>query len=622
MNGAKSYPMARQTKVRSDVFGGRLEGIRKRLADLNGKEQLAAPVLRELALAIEELQVAEEKLRQQNQQLIAAQLDIELERQRYHELFDLAPDAYLVTDVAGVVREANQSAAQLLRIEPRSLIGKALTGFVALEDRSRFRRELAALSPNRWAQRLTLRLEPREAAQIYASVMVSIARNPDGKPAGLRWLVRDVTAQRRMESEIRSINEELERRVAEGTEDLTAARRAAEASEAQSRHVQKLESIGVLAGGIAHDFNNLLHVVLGNADIATQRLPPDSPAREPLRDAIQATLHAADLTRQMLAYSGKGTFVIRDLDLSREVREMGTLLRTAISKQAAIVWKLARDLPAISADPTQVRQVVMNLITNASDALGEEGGAITLRTALVDGASVGGSEPPAEGPFVMLEVSDTGCGMSSDTLQRIFDPFFSTKFAGRGLGLAAVLGIVESHQGLIRIRTAPGEGTSFRVFLPAATSGAAPQQAETAGLTGWRGQGTVLVAEDDEGVRLVAASMLEELGFSVLAAKDGREAAQLIEQNGAAIRAVLLDLLMPRMGGLEVYRRLRAEWPQTPVVLMSGYTEEAVADQLGSSRQAATGFLQKPFLAEELAAVLRPLLEAAPGPAQGATRMT
>ncbi|MGH7527537.1 MAG: PAS domain-containing protein, partial [Gemmatimonadales bacterium] len=337
MSHAKSYLMARQTG-RSDEVSGPLEGIRKRLADLNGSEQLAATALREVALAIEELRVAEEELRQQNQQLIAAQLDIELERQRYRELFDLAPDAYLVTDVAGVVREANQSATKLLRIEPHFLIGKSLAAFVALEDRSRFRRELAALSPNRWAQRLTLRLEPREAAQIYASVMVSIARNPDGKPAGLRWLVRDVTAQRRMESEIRSLNEELERRVAEGTEDLTAAnrlaedllhreqaaRRAAEASEAQSRHVQKLESIGVLAGGIAHDFNNLLHVALGNADIAIQRLPPDSPAREPLRDAIQATLHAADLTRQMLAYSGKGGFVIRDLDLSREVREMGT----------------------------------------------------------------------------------------------------------------------------------------------------------------------------------------------------------------------------------------------------------------------------------------------------------
>ncbi|MGH7527211.1 MAG: hybrid sensor histidine kinase/response regulator, partial [Gemmatimonadales bacterium] len=307
------------------------------------------------------------------------------------------------------------------------------------------------------------------------------------------------------------------------------------------------------------------------------------------------------------------------LDLSREVREMGTLLRTAISKQAAIVWKLARDLPAISADPTQVRQVVMNLITNASDALGEEGGTITLRTALIDAAKVGGIEPPAEGPFVMLEVSDTGCGMSSDTLQRIFDPFFSTKLAGRGLGLAAVLGIVESHHGLIRIRTAPGEGTTFRVFFPAAASGAAPRRAETAGQAGWRGEGTVVVAEDDEGVRMVAASMLEELGFTVLAAKDGREAAQLIEQNGAAVRAVLLDLSMPRMGGLEVYRRLRAEWPHIPVVWMSGYTEEAVADQFASSRAAATGFLQKPFLAEDLAAVLRPLLEAVPGPDQGVT---
>ncbi len=285
-------------------------------------------------------------------------------------------------------------------------------------------------------------------------------------------MARDVTEHERMARQIRALNAELESRVAARTADLTAAhrlaqelvekeqtaRRAAEASEAQSRHVQKLESIGVLAGGIAHDFNNLLHVVLGNADIALGNLDSGSPARGPLEEVVRATLRAADLTRQLLAYSGKGAFVVRHLDLSTEVREMATLLKTSISKQATLAWELSPNLPAVSADPTQIRQIVMNLITNASDALGEAGGTITLCTGVTRledlendrfGGRPLGEEPldQHQGPLVYLEISDNGAGMNPDTLSRIFDPFFSTKFTGRGLGLAAVMGIVRSHHG-------------------------------------------------------------------------------------------------------------------------------------------------------------------------------
>jgi signal transduction histidine kinase len=294
-----------------------------------------------------------------------------------------------------------------------------------------------------------------------------------------------------MARQIRSLNSELESRVAERTGALQAAqelseellrreqvaRRAAEASEAQSRHVQKLESIGVLAGGIAHDFNNLLHVILGNADIALSRLPGRSSARDPLEEVIRATIRAADLTRQMLAYSGKGAFVVRHLDLSSEVREMATLLRTAISKQATLVWELAPDLPAVKADATQIRQIVMNLITNASDALQNAGGTITLRTGVLDRSQltipafsslIGDAEAPTDSTeeMVYLEVHDTGAGMTPDTLRRIFDPFFSTKFSGRGLGLAAVMGIVRSPPGTDPDPHRAGTGTSFQVLFP------------------------------------------------------------------------------------------------------------------------------------------------------------
>jgi CheY-like chemotaxis protein len=382
--------------------------------------------------------------------------------------------------------------------------------------------------------------------------------------------------------------------------------------------VQKLESLGVLAGGIAHDFNNLLHVVLGNADIALSRLPARSSARRPLEEVVRATVRAADLTRQMLAYSGKGAFVVRHLDLSTEVREMATLLQTAISKQASLVWELASDLPAVNADPTQIRQIVMNLITNASDALRDTSGTITLRTGVLQpdhlndaglGAPVLDAEPvgPAA-TYVFLEVTDTGAGMTPDTLQRIFDPFFSTKYSGRGLGLAAVMGIVQSHRGLIRIRTEPGQGTSFRVLLPAVPGTARTQEQPSAARTEWHGHGTVLVVEDEEGVRDVAERILKDFGLQTITAVDGRDALDILERGGNQITAVLMDLSMPRMGGQEALRQLRQTWPDLPVIMMSGYTEESVAAQFSEAGPGVTAFLQKPFFAEDLMGVLRRVL--------------
>ena len=432
---------------------------------------------------------------------------------------------------------------------------------------------------------------------------------------------------RAAEEELRHRNHELSAELAAArrfAQELVAreqdARRAAEASEAQSRHVQKLESIGVLAGGIAHDFNNLLHVVLGNADIALSNLTSGSPAREPLEEVVRATLRAADLTRQLLAYSGKGAFVVRHLDLSTEVREMATLLRTSISKQATLGWELESHLPAVSADPTQIRQIVMNLITNASDALGETGGTITLCTGVTQledlenqrfGSPRNGEDtlPQHKGRLVYLEIGDNGAGMTADTLSRIFDPFFSTKFSGRGLGLAAVMGIVRSHHGLIRIRTEPGKGTAFRVLFPAVV-GSAPAPVKASGeRSEWRGTGTIMVVEDEEGVREVAERMLQDIGFQTIGAEDGRHALDLMEEAGDIVTAVLLDLSMPRMGGAETLRRLREMRPNLPILMMSGYTEQVVAPQFSHTGPGITAFLQKPFLAEDLIAVLRRFAE-------------
>jgi PAS domain S-box-containing protein len=562
--------------------------------------------------------------------VLSAHLQVEAERRRYRELFELAPDAYLTTNLSGIIVEANRSASRLFGIAPDFIPRKALASFVVADDRSRFR---ALLNEGRAepARTIPFKLQCRDGKRLNAELSYSVSHGDDGLPDGFRWIIRDVTEQERLAQEIRTLNLELESRVADRTADLQAAqqlsedlfqreqsaRHAAEASEAQSRHVQKLESLGVLAGGIAHDFNNLLHVILGNADIALSRLAQRTAAREPLEEVVRATIRAADLTRQMLAYSGKGAFVVRQLDLSDEVREMATLLKTAISKRASLVWELAPGLPTVNADATQIRQIVMNLITNASDALGETGGTIMLRTGVIGSEDLADAsleinlpddqEPPAPpaGSYVYLEVGDSGAGMTPDTLHRIFDPFFSTKFAGRGLGLAAVMGIVRSHQGLIRIHTEPAKGTRFRVLFPAVQGDAAQRESVSAARTEWQGSGTVLVVEDEEAVRDVAEQILRDFGFATIPAVDGREALDIMERTGNNVTAVLLDISMPRIGGQETLRRIRAMRPDLPVIMMSGYTEEAVAAQFDRQGPGLTMFLQKPFLAEDLAEVLR-----------------
>jgi PAS domain S-box-containing protein len=623
--------------VSPEEHAERLEAMHARLSGLTSPDTLAASeTLEDLKVALEELRVAEEELRHQNEELAATHVQLDLERNRYQELFEFAPNAYLVTDHAGIVVQANRSAARLFQVPPLFLPGKALAAYVATEDRARFRRLIASMQRDGQSRIASFKLQPRKGATVDAEVTYSAVPSHGADTATVRWMVRDVSEQERLARQIRALNAELESRIAARTADLTEAqrlsqelvekeqmaRRAAEASEAQSRHVQKLESIGVLAGGIAHDFNNLLHVVLGNADIALSNLTAGSSAREPLEEVVRATLRAADLTRQLLAYSGKGAVVVRHLDLSTEVREMATLLRTSISKQATLAWELASDLPAVSADPTQIRQIVMNLITNASDALGSGGGTITLRTGVTRledlehqrfGAPLQGEEPaePTRGPLVYLEIGDTGTGMTPDTLSRIFDPFFSTKFAGRGLGLAAVMGIVRSHHGLIRIRTEPEEGTAFRVLFPAVTGSASKTTKPSGERSEWRGTGTILVVEDEEGVREVAERILQDIGFQTIGAEDGRHALDLMEEVGDSVTAVLLDLSMPRMGGAETFRRLREMRPELPILMMSGYTEQVVAPQFSNAGPGNTGFLQKPFLAEDLIAVLRRFAESA-----------
>jgi two-component system cell cycle sensor histidine kinase/response regulator CckA len=393
--------------------------------------------------------------------------------------------------------------------------------------------------------------------------------------------------------------------------DITERRRAEEERqniEQQLLHAQKLESLGVLAGGIAHDFNNILVVIIGNADLALMRINKESPAVDNLHNIEQAASRAADLAKQMLAYSGKGRFVVESTDLSHLLEEMLHMLEVSISKKSVLRLNLHQPLPAVEADATQMRQIVMNLVINASEAIGDRSGVIAITTGCMDCdrgylKNVWLDENISEGLYVYLEITDTGCGMDKETMAKIFDPFFTTKFTGRGLGMAAVLGIVRGHKGAIKVYSEPGRGTTFKVLLPASGRPAEIFNHDSHA-DEWRGKGKVLLVDDEETVRGIGKELLHELGFETITANDGREAIEIFKQT-PDIAFVLLDLTMPHMDGEQCFRELKQLKPDVKVIMSSGYNEQEVTQKFVGKGLA--GFIQKPYRLSVLKESLRKL---------------
>jgi len=374
------------------------------------------------------------------------------------------------------------------------------------------------------------------------------------------------------------------------------------AAEESFRQAQKLESLGILAGGIAHDFNNLLTAILGNLNLAGAALPEGSRAGRYLEKVEKTVLRASELTRQMLAYSGRGHFEVGPLDLNLAVTEIAHLLSVSIPKTARLDFRLEKGLPAVEADGAQLQQVVMNLVTNAAEAIGDREGVIELLTRSVvfsEATTLSGYPdqvvPP--GRYVVLETRDTGIGMDEETLRRIFDPFFTTKPGGRGLGLSAMLGIIKGHKGAIRIESTPGVGTVFQVFLPCCGTGAgaaAPGQDPAAG----RLKGRILLVEDEDEIREASATDLARHGLTVVEARDGQEALDRFRETPRGFDLVVMDLTMPRMDGRTAFQEIRKLNPDTPVILCSGYDQESFAASFGG--EAPTAFVQKPYRPQEL----------------------
>jgi PAS domain S-box-containing protein len=389
--------------------------------------------------------------------------------------------------------------------------------------------------------------------------------------------------------------------------DITDRRQAEEAL----RQAQKMESLGVLAGGIAHDFNNLLTSILGNLNLAQLQLPPGTAAQTYLENMEKGILRAAELAKQMLAYSGRGRFVVAPQDLNAVVREMAHLLEVSIPKKVALHFDLDAELPVFEADSAQIQQVVMNLVTNAADAIGDHDGRIRIHTGCI---GLGEDELPAlpgqtlaPGPYVMLEVEDTGCGMAPEVLARIFDPFYTTKATGRGLGLSAMLGILRGHHAGLRIRSRPGEGSVFQLFFPVAEA-TSPAPAHAPAPPGMRLRGRVLLVDDEAMVRETTGGVLAALGFEVVQAQDGLEAVALVDQDPDGFDLVFMDLTMPRMDGREAFQAMRARKPALKVILCSGYTEQDILRTFQGEAPAA--FIQKPFQFQELRRVISSVMGA------------
>lgn len=366
--------------------------------------------------------------------------------------------------------------------------------------------------------------------------------------------------------------------------------------EKQLLHTQKLESLGVMAGGIAHDFNNLLMSIMGNADLALMRLNPESPAVGNLKNIEKATARAAELAKQMLAYSGKGKFVVETLDLNTLLKEMLHMLEVAISKKAVMRLNQFKSLPPVEADATQLRQIIMNLVINASEAIGDKSGVIAINTGCMDCDrrylnDIWLDKNISAGLYVYLEIADTGCGMDRETMSKIFDPFFTTKFTGRGLGMAAVLGIVRSHKGAIKIYSEVDKGTSFKILLPASEKSTKLFN-KNSSADDWKGSGTVLLVDDEESVRAIGVKMLKVLGFETITANDGREAVEQF-RNNPGISFVILDLTMPHMDGEQCFRELRQLQPDIKVIISSGFSDDEVTQKFVGKGLA--GFIQKPY---------------------------
>lgn len=538
---------------------------------------IGPPEVRQL---LESFNLLQQKIAEKDVARINAEKEQRESEDKYRILFDFAGDSIFINNTEDGILAANQQACKTLGYSQAEFLTMSATE-VDSPEHSRFVPErIAKLMEHGHVEFETVH---RHKNGTLIPTDVSVTRITWNGQTAIMSICRNISQRKQAEKDRFTL-------------------------EQQMLQAQKLESLGVLAGGIAHDFNNLLMAIMGNADLALMRLNPESPAVDNLKRIEQASARAADLAKQMLAYSGKGKFVVEHVDMTRLVEEMIHMLEVSISKKAVLRFNLTHHIPSVEADITQLRQIIMNLVINASEAIGDKSGIIAINTGCLEydqnylkNVWIDENIPP--GLYVSLEVSDTGCGMDGDTLKKLFDPFFTTKFTGRGLGMAAVLGIVRGHKGAIKVYSEPNKGSNFKILLPAVSM---PPELFNGHIhpDDWKGSGTVLLVDDEETVLAIGGEMLRELGFQVVTATDGRDAVEKFKTRND-ICFVILDLTMPHMDGEQCFRELRQMKPDLNIIMSSGYNQQEVTQRFVGKGLA--GFIQKPYRLSALKEVIKAL---------------
>ena len=513
-----------------------------------------------------------------------AEETIRKSEERFRILVNNLPVKVFIKDRESVYVDCNPSYAADLGIKPEEIRGRTDYDFYPAELARKYRADDSMIMSSGKGEEYE-ETYTRDGHDYWVQTIKIPLEDVEHNVTGLLGVFWDITERKKAEEEKQALEQQL-------------------------IFSQKLESLGVLSGGIAHDFNNILAVIIGHCGLV--KLQPDS-VEDNLQQIEKAAERAADLCRRMLAYAGKTQIVKSHINVGTLVSETVTMLKSTLPQNAVIKLACSDDIPKILVDDSQFRQIVMNLIINASEAIGEAQGEIRVSVAKT---TVSADKPVKDhqgkaipsGPYVCLEVTDTGCGMDEETRQRIFDPFYTTKFTGRGLGMSAVLGIITSHDGALQLLSKSGQGTTFKVYLPI-------QVAETTGeklamqtpSVPWRGSGTVLLAEDEAQVRDIGKIMLEELGFTVIAAANGKEALELYQKNSAGIALVVTDMGMPVMNGYELVRELKKLNPDLSIIVSSGFGDVDVTSRLGS--EDITGIINKPYNFDQLREVLEKVAE-------------
>lgn len=533
-----------------------------------------------------------------------------------------AKDAIMMMDNEGNISYWNEAAQKIFGYSDQEALGKELHMFLAPQKyHDAYRRALRTFTQTGTGAAVDKMLE-LEAVRKDGSIF-PIELSVSAVRIGEKWhatgIVRDISERKQVEKALRTAHDEMARRVEERTAELAERNRQLESEiadrkraedekreiEAQLQQAQKLEAIGTLAGGIAHDFNNLLMGILGNTSLMLLNCAPTQPHYERLKNIERQIQSAARLTNQLLDYARKGRYEVKPLDLNQLVKETSeTLGRT--KKEISIHLELAEDLAPIEAESSQIQRILFNLFVNAADAMPDGGDLFLKTTNITHSHMIDEVYNPRPGDYIELTVVDTGEGMEKDVLDKIFDPFFTTKEMGRGtgLGLATVYGIITGHGGYVDVESKKGHGTAFRIYLPASIR-KIRKIVQTADKS-VKGTGTVLLVDDEDIVLRVSKDMLEAMSYRVLTAADGREAVEIYKKNRDKIDIVILDMIMPNMGGGEIYDRIKEIHPGIKVLLSSGYSIDSQATAI--MERGCDGFIQKPFGMKELSEKIRTIL--------------